>query len=195
MPRGRSARREAEAAFYETINRVLGCISGDGLFVIPDSTGSTFALTFPRRRSELSVAGGNRLWLGVTHWYAVVEIEPGEWRVRTDAYNYTVFDADEREALGYHYHPRGKGEEPIPVPHLHVYQSGEMCGRFLPKVHLRTGRVALEDVVELLITDFGVEPRHERRDDWRQILATARAQFAGARRWASWEQIEASTSR
>jgi hypothetical protein len=107
--------------------------------------------------------------------------------VRTDSYLYTIYDADGQEALGYHYHPRGRGEDQIPAPHLHVFQSGPVCGAYLPQVHLRTGRVALEDVVELLITDFQVESR---LPDWEAVLDRARAHFAGARSWASWQHIE-----
>jgi len=192
MGRGRSARNAAQTAFYETIAEVLRCVSADDLTVLTGSAANTYALTFPRRRSKLSVKGGGRLSLAVTHWYAVVETDPGEWRVRTDSYSYTVFDDEQREAIGYHYHPKGKGEDPLPVPHLHIYQSGAVCGVYLPKVHLRTGRVALEDVVEMLITDFGVEPHHPYAEEavWRGVLNKARADFARLRRWSSWGQSE-----
>jgi hypothetical protein len=190
MGRGRSARNAVEAAFYETINRVLSCISGDGLRVIPSGENRT-TLSFPRMGpavpAELLTRNGDLLHLSVAHSYAVVEVEPGRWHVRTESYIYTIYDAERREAIGYHYHPKGRGPDAIPVPHLHVHQSGIICGAYLPKVHLRTGRVALEDVVELLVTDFGVEPRE---DDWSKTLAAARATFATDRTWSSLGRVE-----
>lgn len=44
-------------------------------------------------------------------------------------------------------------------PHLHVYGNGSIIGgKPFDKLHLPTGRVAVESVVWLLIDGFGVQP-------------------------------------
>jgi hypothetical protein len=46
--------------------------------------------------------------------------------------------------------------------------------------HLPTRRIALEDVLRLLIEQFGVRPI---RSDWGRALHDARASFQRARHW------------
>jgi hypothetical protein len=48
------------------------------------------------------------------------------------------------------------------------------------KAHLPTGRVAFEDVVELLIGTFGVEPD---RGIWPEIVEKTRSLFAKHKSW------------
>ena len=170
-----------------------GSVFGEhsSLLVIPNQKGDAHLLTYARP-SRLRVRGGGHISLSVAHWYDVVEDAPGEWRVRTESYVYTIYDGSGRESFGYHYHPAGVGEAPISVPHLHIYQDTELCGQYLPKIHLRTGRIALEDVVELLVTDFDVvpRPRYAAGEAWRTVLNDARVKFARLRRWSSWSQLE-----
>jgi hypothetical protein len=64
-------------------------------------------------------------------------------------------------------------------PHLHAYGARDMLT--LHKLHLPTGRVALEAVVRFLILDLDVVPR---RDDWRSVLDRHEEQFRQARTWA-----------
>ena len=58
---------------------------------------------------------------------------------------------------------------------------GAKTGRTeLGEAHLPTGRVALEDFVNLVIEDFNVLPV---RDDWKEALQASRAEFAADRSW------------
>lgn len=93
------------------------------------------------------------------------------------SYLYRVLDREEREILAFHWHPTGLSN--ITDPHLHL--SGRLnpidMGRDqeplpLADMHLPTGFVTLEDVVRLLITEFGITPR---RADWDGILRENRA--------------------
>lgn len=92
-----------------------------------------------------------------------------------EAYDYEISDRDGHEILTYHWHP--EGVSPVTEPHLHL------SGRLRPldlgprdapvalgEMHLPTGVVTLAQVVQLLITEFGVEPR---REDWGTVLRAA----------------------
>ena len=48
----------------------------------------------------------------------------------------------------------------------------------LVTAHVPTGRVALQDVLRLAITDLGTRPQ---RDDWRQILDETQSAYEMAR--------------
>lgn len=94
--------------------------------------------------------------------------------VNTSAYRYHILDRDDREIVAYHWHPEGVSS--VTEPHLHL--SGRLNPldtgpRDVPiplgEMHLPTGTVTLTQVVRLLITEFGVEPR---RDDWATVLSS-----------------------
>lgn len=102
------------------------------------------------------------------------------YQVRPTRYRFVVLDGQEREIVAYHWHPSGVST--VAYPHLHL--SGRLspldAGRgaepvALGQMHLPTGPVTLADVVRLLITEFGVEPR---RDDWDAVLAAHQDPFA-----------------
>jgi hypothetical protein len=57
-------------------------------------------------------------------------------------------------------------------PHLHLGPAAQVKQRDLAAVHLPTGIISLPDIVELVIGEFGVEPRVE---GWRDVVAEARA--------------------
>lgn len=75
------------------------------------------------------------------------------------------------EVIAFHHHPIGIGI--VPAPHLHIGPAATgsdamfLSGRF-HKAHIPTGGIALERVIHMLITEFGVEPR---RADWERVLA------------------------
>jgi hypothetical protein len=85
------------------------------------------------------------------------------YRVTTTAYYYALLDAGEKEIIAYHWHPHGD----VAFPHLHIC-SGAKVGRVeMRNAHIPTGRIALEDLLRMTITEFGVVTR---RDDWPEIL-------------------------
>ncbi len=57
------------------------------------------------------------------------------------------------------------------TPHLHVGAEIRVGERWLPKIHIPTGPIALQDLLILAIEELGVEPI---RDDWRLILDQTR---------------------
>ena len=92
--------------------------------------------------------------------------------VRIVSYEYRLLDPDQREIIAFHWHPTGLSN--VTDPHLHLSSQLKPIemGRSqeplaLADMHIPTGFVTLEDVVRLLITEFGISPR---RDDWDRLL-------------------------
>ena len=92
-------------------------------------------------------------------------------------YEYKLLDKRHRELLVYHWQP-GPGYRGPDIPHLHISSSltawTDAVSRQeigLDTLHVATGHVLLADVVQMLITEFGVAPQ---RHDWRPILTRAR---------------------
>jgi hypothetical protein len=123
-----------------------------------------------------STAGPDaRLQVSVQQQYQLVEAddaERGPWKVATRAYSYQLADSQGQEVAAWHWHP--SGASPWRQPHLHV------TGGRLGECHLPTGRVSLEGVLRLLLTELAVRPL---RDDWLAVLDEAEAAF---REWRTW---------
>lgn len=95
-----------------------------------------------------------------------------DYRVQTVSYEYQALSREEHEILAFHWHPIGLSD--VTDPHLHISSrlNPIEMGRdqdLLPLAEMRlpTGFVTLEDVVRLLIAEFGIRPR---RPDWDAIL-------------------------
>lgn len=101
----------------------------------------------------------------------------GSWRTHTTWYDYAIFGSEDGsdEWLSYHYHP-----ETHALPHLHVNIDPPWGRRGFRKTHLPTGRIVLEDFVQLLIDEFGVGPL---RHSWKKVLRDNRAMFIERRTW------------
>lgn len=113
------------------------------------------------------------LTLDLRMQYRIVEAsgDRGPFKVTTTAYMYIVDDHHGHEVFSYHWQP----DEPTTrFPHLHVGHPP------MKKAHFPTGRIALEEVLRLLITGFGVRPS---RQDWSQILTSTQRQFTTWRTW------------
>jgi hypothetical protein len=91
-------------------------------------------------------------------------------------YAYTLVDADERALFAYHWHP----DLAIEHPHLHVPVAVHAAAPRLAKVHLPTARIALEDVLVLLLAEFRVRGRDT---NWRAVLARTKTSFLTGRSW------------
>lgn len=114
-----------------------------------------------------------------------MEIQPREddpgtqtWRTHTIAYDYSVYGAedDPRERFSYHFHP----ESGVEFPHLHVNVRPVWVRKGLRKKHLATGRVSIEDFIQVLVEEFDVTPR---RKDWRDVLEENRRIFSQRKTW------------
>jgi hypothetical protein len=91
---------------------------------------------------------------------------------RLVSYEYRLLGEDRYEILAFHWHPVGLSDFIDPHLHLSSRLNPIDMGRNqdplpLAGMHIPTGFVTLEDVVRLLITEFGITPR---RDDWDDLL-------------------------
>lgn len=118
--------------------------------------------------NPVNLRGSTALALSVAQQFTVVEGSEG-WEAHISAYFYALADTAGCELLAFHWHPAGPS--PVRTPHLHVGAEVRVGDRWLPKVHIPTGPVALQDVLALTIEELGAEPI---RDDWALILDQTR---------------------
>jgi hypothetical protein len=114
--------------------------------------------------------------LSITHVFAIVRAEPvrgrERWRITTRMYEYSLLDHDATELLVYHWQPDTDPD----YPHIHVSAALHVRTAALEDkrpidldgLHLPTGRISLEAVVRMLITQFHIGYRHA---DWGARLA------------------------
>jgi hypothetical protein len=172
---------EAVNAFLEPLQQTLSCVSR----AVLDVAGGYWVAAEPH---GLTINGGlpaplrsnHGLGLIVQQQYRIVEAEGdlGPWRISTAAYAYEITMADESRYLAHHWHPAARS--PITTPHLHLGGAGATDDPALHSAHIPTGRVALEEVIRMLIAELGVEPL---RDDWHEVLYRNTVAFE---RWRTW---------
>jgi hypothetical protein len=127
--------------------------------------------------------GSGELLFRFIHHYAVKheprEGQRGLYEVTSLRYHYDVLDRDEAEIMVFHWDPDGgRG------PHLHVSaapsiilpqppgSSMAMRRTMLGDLHIPSGHVSIEDLVELLIAEFHVVPRLA---NWKAVIAENRS--------------------
>lgn len=108
------------------------------------------------------------LALDIRMQYRIVEAsgDRGPYKVTITAYMYIVDDHRGREVFSYHWQPDGPK---VKFPHLHVEHPA------FKKAHFPTRRISLEEVLTLLIADFGVQPL---KSDWERVLTGTQQKFA-----------------
>lgn len=129
--------------------------------------------------------GDGELLFRFAHQYRIVHVPDapprGSYEVRTAFYRYDILDRDEGEVVVFHWEPRGRS--PVRTPHLHLSAAAPVVlpqrvnsgvgnlKTFLNRLHLPTGPLVIEDVIDLLIRDFAVVPRD---DDWEAVIEANR---------------------
>jgi hypothetical protein len=172
----------AVQAYIDPLQRALACISHNVLV----NGGGYYAVDEPQKPHVLTIGGDGRaqlhgtdqLYLSVIQQYFVIQLEPGEWKVRTAYYSYGLETEIGTEILVYHWHP--KGVSPISYPHLHIEAGAGVGRREIQGSHIPTGRIALEDFILYLIETFGAKTL---RDDWRAILDETGTAFQTHKTW------------
>lgn len=107
------------------------------------------------------------------------------WKVTTLGYMYQIEVAGER-AFDYHWHPESAL---VQFPHMHAQRAIlRQDGVITSRAHLPSGRVALESVVRMLITEMGWPPAVS---DWDQRLTLSESVF---RLYSSWSRDPHHTS-
>jgi hypothetical protein len=122
--------------------------------------------------------------LRLSQWHTIRETRGettlGHVRITIQSYYCTIDDQDtKREILGFHWHPGP--QQKVQRPHLHVEHIVGARDKMIG-VHIPAERVALEDVLWMLISQLNVTPRE---DDWSKILREEYSDFTAARSWPS----------
>jgi hypothetical protein len=170
--------REAIRNFEEPLQEALSCLIHPGMYVrsMGDPSSALYALMLANSPAQLG--HDRRLALEMIQHFRVIEapVPRGPYKVQTVAYYYTVREVADpgREVFAYHWHPRGHSH--ITFPHLHLYHGAGTIRDEVRKAHFPTGRMALEDILRLVIQAFHVIPL---RDDWEGILDRTQAAFEG----------------
>ena len=172
--------REARDRYLRFLQGPLSCISPGVLIPTPRYRGNRdeLALTHNPDLLPLKQRAGGHIYFSAGQYFQFIPDDrfEGEWKVRTDGYAYrvTLTDDPSSELISWHWHPDSR-----PGTHLHVIAAHAQYGA-IDKMHIPTGRVALEEVVLFLIEDLDVEPR---REDWRDVLASSYERF---RTYSTW---------
>jgi hypothetical protein len=102
----------------------------------------------------------------------------GQYKVRTLGYAYSLSQTEnvDDSFLSWHWHP------PDPAhPHLHVKATGPVTSTAegTEGLHLPSGRVSVESVIRLLISEHGVDAP----EGWAQVLDENEELFRKYRTW------------
>jgi hypothetical protein len=161
----------AVKAFVEPIKAALGLFASGNVTADsykPDNEG---VLVF-NGGEVVKLHGGNKVGLTVSMRYRIIQAGAGRgpWKVTTTGYMYDVL-LDEKKLYEYHWHPISASHEVR--PHLH-------CSAALDKGHIPTGRVMIEDVLNLAV-QLGARPNNMTR--WRELDKVNREKFARGATW------------
>jgi hypothetical protein len=120
---------------------------------------------------------GSPLFLLVKH---EIDVVGGECHTASYGYRLATGQAKDDWLLRWEYFRRPpRPDYPYPQGHLHVNGSLAWRGRALPKLHVPTGRIPLEEVLRHLIVEWGVKPK---QDDWGGLLEKSIENFERNRR-------------
>ena len=88
----------------------------------------------------------------------------GPYRVTTLAYEYLLRTRDGQDVVGYHWHPAGVSHETN--PHIHLGSAQLADNAVISKrAHFPTGRVTMESVIRLAISQLGASPLTDKWND------------------------------
>lgn len=179
---------QAVDAFVARVQSTFSCLSNATVVPSGITPGRDQALTLyvpgasqPNHVALTTHGGVGEISFRFAHAYTVTR-EPGDtkqepYKVSTRHYQYRILDIAGREIVIYDWHPSGSSS--FTTPHVHVPGAGAITlaqrpgnprlgvKTHLGDMHLPTAHIVLEDVVELLIRDFQVDPQ---RSNWESVL-------------------------
>jgi hypothetical protein len=158
------------------LKRSLSCVTAAQLFVSSISRPGDDTEALVLSQDPLSLVSGrlgSAVSLQLRHQFRYVKEQEHRWHVSTVAYLYRLDNSTGHELVSWHWHPAT-----VAYPHLHV-ASGVLDKR----VHLPTGRVSIESVLRMLLTDLDVAPAHDHAGDYLEVLEASERPFIEHRRW------------
>jgi hypothetical protein len=172
---------QAVRSFKDSMQKTASCVTDSVLRVSPggyEESVDPHLLTFPD--DPVALRGEGNLSLSVRHYYQVGRHGVGRRRhkVSTVAYYYQLRTQSGDEVIAFHWHPKQRSS--VTFPHLHIGRGSGVKVEGFYKTHLPTPRVLLEDFLQLLLDDFGIQPN---RTDWRNVLQEGREHFKTESTW------------
>lgn len=182
-PQGVAGRKPHEAVsnFIDSMQKTVSCVTGSVLRPSKNGYARSEKPHILAFQDDPVVLKGDDLALSVRHDYRIVRGVGGvhgRWKVETAAYYYELQTQSGLEILSYHWHP--DGPSPAKFPHMHIGTGSGVEIDGLLKAHFPTPRMVLEDLVWMLVTDFGVQSE---REDWESVLGRSRARYEADRTW------------
>jgi hypothetical protein len=174
---------EALDAFLDRVRHTAACITALPILINrTGDPGQPYEARFAPRGgpARLRTDSGRRI-IFFEFTFSLNVVQPVDPRtnqaVNLVSYEQRILDRDDREILAFHWHPSGLSDITDPHMHLSSRLNPIEMGRNqeplpLADMHIPTGFVTLEDVVRLLISEFGIRPRHT---GWDAILRANRA--------------------
>jgi hypothetical protein len=179
---GRNA-SEADTNFAHYLRESLSVLTTSVLLASRD--GNERILLY-REPVKLPRKSGNPLFIDITQTYLIVAIPEG-FKAQTTGYTYSVLGKEGegfREILVFHWHPLTTKN--LKWPHMHVV--GNTFDGDLGRVHIPTGRLAIEDFVRVLIRDFDVKARVSYEES-KKILTRNKSAFCESASWLYWKPL------
>jgi hypothetical protein len=169
----------AREEFLAPLRRALSCLTDAQIFVPGGKhPGDVEAVALSEDPLQLRSARIGNVGFVLGHQFKVIQDGRKSWRVTTTAYRYHLLSESGQELIGWHWHPATSGH-----PHLHV-----PAAPIDRRIHVPTGRVSIESVLRLLLTDLEVPPARDHAGDFEVVLAECEAPFVEHRRWHAWRR-------
>ena len=181
--------REAFKHFIEPIQDALACLGSAKITTSANGTGNgpvskNAKHSWVINKSRGMQRGDLALWASMEYRFVDRrQTDPDiavsdRWKIRTASYIYKIRHQG-HDASEWHWHPESSLN--VRFPHMHL-QSAVLTsdGLLSPRTHLPGGRTAFEQVIRILITDFGWPPQV---DDWEERLTLHEGTF---RLYSSW---------
>lgn len=151
MP-GRNA-EEAFRAFVEPLESCLRCITLEHRLVVRRHDDDQFSVTLNEGIPIGLTNGDVEFSFAFSMVVATVAMEDGQRRMSTRKYIYDVREGRPQRGnttlVQWHWHPNNGR---VAYPHAHLPFSAP----YSAKLHVPTGRITFEDVVEFIIDELGV---------------------------------------
>jgi hypothetical protein len=165
-----TSRADAVKAFIRPVQAALSCFATAKITADTYDPGPIGILAVNSQNLvRLRGPGKVRLTAAIHYEILATETNLGSWRVSTRGWIHHLYTSDNADIVGYHWHPREPGH--ATWPHLHV-QGG--------KDHLPTGRVMIEDILQLAM-EFGATPTDPEK--WASVCKRNRQRFAASASW------------
>jgi hypothetical protein len=171
---------EAYADFRDRLHEALGCITARRLSVPAGSTikvGPVYSIVL-NRGDPVPLRGVAPIALFVGQRFRIGEIGAlgrALFDVDTVEYAYQLLTREGRDVLAFHWTPGAAPRGERAFPHLHI--GSAMLAATAPvlpdrfnKLHVPTGRIALEDAIRFAIEELGVPGRA----GWANVLVRTR---------------------